>query len=52
MVLRAVKFEKNIKQLAFEKNGLLVLEFDHIFHDLFNGKGTIYKKILHALVVL
>ncbi len=38
-----------IKQLCFEKEGLLVLEFDRIFHDLFNGKGTTYKKILDAL---
>ncbi len=41
--------DENIKQLAFEKNGLLVLEFDRIFHDLFNGKGVTYKKILNAL---
>lgn len=41
--------DENIKRLAFEKDGLLVLEFDRIFHDLFNGKGTIYKKILDAL---
>ena len=38
-----------IKQLCFEKNGLLVLEFNHIFHDLFNGKSTIYRKILGSL---
>ncbi len=38
-----------IRQLCFEKNGLLVLEFDRIFHDLFSGKGTTYKKILGAL---
>lgn len=38
-----------IKKLCFEKNGLLVLEFDRIFHDLFNGKGSVYKKILSAL---
>ena len=38
-----------IKQLCFEKEGLLVLEFDRIFHDLFNGKGIIYKKILDSL---
>jgi uncharacterized protein len=38
-----------IKQLCFEKDGLLVLEFDRIFHDLFNGKGTVYKKILDTL---
>ena len=41
--------DENIKQLAFEKNGLLVTEFDRIFHDLFNGKGTTYKKILDSL---
>lgn len=40
---------KNIKQLAFEKNGLLVTEFDRIFHDLFDTKGTVYKKILDSL---
>ncbi len=38
-----------ITQLCFEKEGLLVLEFDRIFHDLFNGKGAIYKKILDSL---
>ena len=41
--------DENIKQLAFEKNGLLVTEFENIFHDLFNGKGTTYKKILDSL---
>ena len=41
--------DDNIKQLAFEKNGLLVNEFDRIFHDLFNGKGATYKKILNSL---
>lgn len=41
--------DENIKQLAFEKNGLLVAEFDRIFHDLFDGSGTTYKKILASL---
>lgn len=45
----AITADENIKGLAFEKNGLLVLEFDRIFHDLFNGKGTTYKKILDTL---
>ena len=45
----SVTADENIKQLAFEKNGLLVTEFDRIFHDLFNGKGTTYKKILDSL---
>jgi uncharacterized protein len=38
-----------IKQLCFEKGGLLVLEFDRIFHDLFGSKGVTYKKILGSL---
>jgi AAA+ ATPase superfamily predicted ATPase len=41
--------DENIKQLAFEKSGLLVTEFDRIFHDLFNHKGTTYTKILDSL---
>ena len=41
--------DENIKQLSFEKNGLLVKEFDRIFNDLFNDKGTTYKKILNHL---
>ena len=45
----SVTADDNIKQLAFEKNGLLVTEFDRIFHDLFNGKGVTYKKILDSL---
>ena len=38
-----------IRQLCFEKDSLLVLEFDRIFHDLFNGKGASYKRILNSL---
>ncbi len=45
----AMTADDNITQLAFEKNGLLVTEFDRIFHDLFNGKGATYKKILDSL---
>jgi hypothetical protein len=41
--------DDNIKQLAFERSGLLVNEFDRIFHDLFNRKGATYKKILGSL---
>lgn len=44
-----ISVDDNIKQLAFEKNGLLVTEFDRIFHDLFDRQGTTYKKILEAL---
>ena len=41
--------DENIKRLCFDKNGLLVREFDLIFHDLFSRRGTIYKKIVHLL---
>ena len=45
----SITVDDNINQLAFEKSGLLVTEFDRIFHDLFNGKGATYKKILDGL---
>jgi len=38
-----------IKQLCFEKDGLLFSEFDRIFSDLFSGKGMRYKQILYIL---
>lgn len=41
--------DDNIKRLCFTKGGLLVTEFDKIFHDLFNGHGSIYKKIVSVL---
>ncbi len=41
--------DENIKRLAFERDGLLVTEFDRLFYDLFNGKGSTYKKILYSL---
>ncbi|MEI6627834.1 MAG: ATP-binding protein [Alphaproteobacteria bacterium] len=41
--------DANIKRLCFQKDGLLVLEFGRIFHDLFNGNGATYKKILESL---
>ncbi len=41
--------DENIKRLCFTKKGLLVTEFNHIFHDLFNGNGSIFQKIAHLL---
>lgn len=41
--------DENIKRLCFEKNGLLVHEFDRIFNDLFSSRGAIYKKIIENL---
>lgn len=48
-VLPGCSANEILKQLCFEQDSLLVLEFDRIFHDLFNGQGTTYKKILDAL---
>ncbi|MEN9654173.1 MAG: hypothetical protein RL235_285 [Chlamydiota bacterium] len=41
--------DENIKRLCFEKNGLLVHEFDRIFNDLFSSRGEIYKKLIVKL---
>lgn len=41
--------DENIKQLCFENDGVLTSEFDRIFHDLFNKKYEIYKKIIYLL---
>ncbi len=42
--------EKNIVDLCFTQSGLLFNEFDTIFHDIFNKRATIYKKITMSLV--
>ncbi len=41
--------DENIKRLCFTMQGLLVTEFNHIFHDLFNGNGSTFQKIAHLL---
>lgn len=41
--------DENIRRLCFEKDGLLVKEFDRIFNDLFSSRGEIYKKIVSLL---
>ena len=48
-IVSSMTADETIKQLCFEKDGLLVFEFERIFHDLFQGKGTTYKKILNTL---
>ncbi len=42
--------EQNIIKLCFDPEGLLFLEFDQIFHDLFQKKGPFYKQILQILI--
>jgi len=39
-----------VMQTCFSKDGLLVSEFDRIFHDLFGKRSGIYQKIIEALI--
>ncbi len=39
----------NIKQLCFVKDGILVDEFTHIFHDLFQHRSALYIDIVRYL---
>ena len=40
---------ENIKQLCFTKDGILVDEYRHIFHDLFGKRNALYQKIVETL---
>lgn len=41
--------EENIKRQCFTRGGILVDEFDKIFHELFEKRDDIYKKIIITL---
>ncbi len=41
--------EENIRRLCFRKEGLLFLEFDRIFSEVFGARAPIYKKIVTTL---
>jgi len=41
---------ENIKALCFRKGGVLVKEYDRVFHDLFGRRSDIYRKIIDVLV--
>jgi len=41
--------EENIRRLCFRKEGLLFLEFDRIFSDVFGARAPMYKKIVEKL---
>jgi len=41
--------EENIRNLCFNRSGLLFNEFDQIFTDIFQTRSELYKKILHAI---
>jgi uncharacterized protein len=41
--------EENIRRLCFRKEGLLFLEFERIFSDVFGTRAPMYKKIVESL---
>lgn len=41
--------EENIKNLCFDRAGLLFNEFDNIFSDIFSKRSEIYKKIVTCI---
>lgn len=41
--------EENIRTLCFQKGGVLVDEYQHIFHNLFGKRGVIYRNIVELL---
>jgi len=42
--------ENNLLRMCFKSSGLLFNEFDKIFHDLFDKRAPLYKKILSSLI--
>jgi hypothetical protein len=44
-----ISAEENIRRLCFRKEGLLFLEFERIFSDVFGKKAPLYKKIVACL---
>lgn len=49
LILSGSTVQQCIKELCFRPKAVLVNEFNRIFHDLFDSKGTIYKKIISLL---
>ncbi len=41
--------DENIERLCFTPGGLLTNEFEKIFHDLFNTRGSLHQKIINVL---
>lgn len=44
-----ISAEENIRRLCFRKEGLLFMEFDRIFSDVFGKRAPVYKKIVSSL---
>lgn len=45
----SISSDQNIRNLCYRPEGILVHEFDRIFHDLFARRGPVYKKLVTAL---
>lgn len=50
-ILPNMSADDNIRNLCFNSDGILVQEFDLIFHDLFITRNEIYKRIIEILSV-
>jgi AAA+ ATPase superfamily predicted ATPase len=48
-IISSKSADENIRSLCFEKDGILVKEFEKIFHDLFHDRSIVYKKIIYLL---
>ncbi len=48
-ILPSQTAEHNLQRLCFRKEGILVKEFERIFHDLFSSRSPLYKKIIIRL---
>lgn len=44
-----VSVDENIRELAFQKEGVLFNEFKAIFHDLFDKRSALYRSIVELL---
>ncbi len=45
-----ISAEENIRRLCFRKEGLLFIEFERIFSDVFGSRAPFYKKIIMSLM--
>lgn len=43
--------ERNIQHLAFRESGILNIDFQKIFNDLFGARATTYRQILECIVM-
>ncbi len=45
----AISASENIQSLCFTSDGILVKEYQRIFHDLFGKRGDVYRHIVEAI---